>query len=440
MAELILSGCRAEPIGSYLKALGVFRLVAEQLDAGVRGYWVGDTFAVDTAHSTADIESFFLAQYVPTPVVAPWNGRMITALEGGDQDLEAIEASTRTRLGPYREAIVAARKALADARRRGIDPQSRSEKASFIRLCRNWFPELALRWLDAVAVLTQKDAVFPILTGGTGGNLGSGDLTLNFMQQLQHLLREDGMAGKPTVERLRQALWEEGSPRLLDAMIGQFDPGAAGGANVGGKVVNPWDFVLLIEGALVFTSGVARRFGFNQQGLAALPFTVRATSAGYGSSAGDESTKGEVWAPVWRRPTGLTEIGQLITEGRATWRGSQARTALDFARAAGTLGVDRGIEHFVRHSVAIRLGQANLAIPVGRFVVRERRGVPVLGQLDGWLARVRRLSRLSAAITAGLRAVERALLAAADHPSPRELQAVLSAVASLETAVGRSGS
>lgn len=33
---LSLAGCTPEPLGNYLKALGVFRLVAEQADPNVR--------------------------------------------------------------------------------------------------------------------------------------------------------------------------------------------------------------------------------------------------------------------------------------------------------------------------------------------------------------------------------------------------------------------
>ena len=37
--ELELRGCSPDPLMSYLKALGVFRLVSEQVDPDLRGWW-----------------------------------------------------------------------------------------------------------------------------------------------------------------------------------------------------------------------------------------------------------------------------------------------------------------------------------------------------------------------------------------------------------------
>ena len=49
--EVVLNGCAPAPLIHYLKALGIFRLVAEQLDPHVRGVWRGDAFALTTATS-----------------------------------------------------------------------------------------------------------------------------------------------------------------------------------------------------------------------------------------------------------------------------------------------------------------------------------------------------------------------------------------------------
>ena len=48
MHRLILKACTAAPFGAYLKALGVFRLIAEQRDADARGSWSGDTFVLES--------------------------------------------------------------------------------------------------------------------------------------------------------------------------------------------------------------------------------------------------------------------------------------------------------------------------------------------------------------------------------------------------------
>jgi CRISPR-associated protein Csx17 len=38
--DLELRGCTPEPLMSYLKALGILRLVSEQKDNNTRGWWV----------------------------------------------------------------------------------------------------------------------------------------------------------------------------------------------------------------------------------------------------------------------------------------------------------------------------------------------------------------------------------------------------------------
>ncbi|MBZ4686064.1 MAG: transcriptional regulator-like protein [Desulfomicrobiaceae bacterium] len=59
--KIRLPGCRPEPLMSYLKALGVFRLVAEQADPAARAAWEGDTFVLHTSLGEAELLAFFLS-------------------------------------------------------------------------------------------------------------------------------------------------------------------------------------------------------------------------------------------------------------------------------------------------------------------------------------------------------------------------------------------
>ena len=54
--------------------------------------------------------------------------------------------------------------------------------------------------------------------------------------------------------------------------------------------VNPWDFVLMIEGALLFAGSVARRLGANTRIGAVFPFCVESVAVGYGSATASEET------------------------------------------------------------------------------------------------------------------------------------------------------
>src|SRR5690349_9416668 len=74
---LHLAGCSPTPLAHYLKALGVLRLVSEQLPADLprpRGAWQGETFVLHSTLDRAALEEFFLNEYRPTPILAPWNG------------------------------------------------------------------------------------------------------------------------------------------------------------------------------------------------------------------------------------------------------------------------------------------------------------------------------------------------------------------------------
>ena len=73
--SISLGGCAPIPLAHYLKALGVLRLVAEQADPKVTGFWIRDCFIMNSGKlDQKTLLGFFLRDYVPTPILAPWNG------------------------------------------------------------------------------------------------------------------------------------------------------------------------------------------------------------------------------------------------------------------------------------------------------------------------------------------------------------------------------
>ena len=50
MNTIILEGCTPEPLMSYLKALGILRIIAEQKDPDARGCWRDGAFKIGRAH------------------------------------------------------------------------------------------------------------------------------------------------------------------------------------------------------------------------------------------------------------------------------------------------------------------------------------------------------------------------------------------------------
>ena len=462
MSSIHLNGCQAKPLLSYLAGLGVTRLVAEQFNSDVSARWDGDQLVI-AAHELDEtrLVEFFARDYKPTPLIAPWNGR------GGFQDgqeresekiVRKFEDSNLERLGPYRKAIEIARATWEKARDYELIADGKipnKHKARFIELCRATFPDEALAWLDASAVLLDDDIVFPLILG-TGGNFGSMDISFTFLKNLDGLGLLDGQnselarEGKKHSNRrslLRHALFNDNEAKLHKGSTGQFDPGGVGGPNSssfgdGAALSNPWSFVIAMEGAMVFASAAARRLSAESQAgsrKASMPFTVAATAVGYGSAAGGESPKGELWAPLWRDEMSFREIRHFISEGRSQWGRSQARSGLDFVRAAATLGVDRSVDEFVRYLISERHGQNVLAVPIGRFKVTDhgRPEVDLLRQLDVWVSRARS-NQEPGAVTAALNALDRAQFAVATHGGARRLQTVLAALAEAEQAVSRS--
>ncbi|MBI3405280.1 MAG: type I-U CRISPR-associated protein Csx17 [Acidobacteria bacterium] len=259
------------------------------------------------------------------------------------------------------------------------DRRFKSLKATLIPDCRRVWRGPHAEWLAAAVVLDEDgNPQWPSLLG-TGGNDGNLDFTNNFMQQLGELFdlaSADGRAKGATQEILADALWAEPANKLSGAAIGQYQPGAAGGANSstgfgGCNLVNPWDFVLMMEGSLLFSSRATRRLDPNAFSRASAPFAVRSHAAGFASSGLEKAQRGEQWMPLWSRPATLADVMALFGEARVQLNRQTANRPVDVARAISRLGVARGIEAFTRYGYLERNGQSTLAVPLGRVNVRQ---------------------------------------------------------------------
>lgn len=450
---IALTGCRTQPLGSYLQGLGVWRAVCRLAEPGATACWRGGVLTLDTAMDADGLVALLRDRFEPLPVVSPWNKGSGFAANGKSKEaeraLDAVRASDDPRFAELRGAVLAADRVVAAARAAGLDVtgDDKAAKARVIALCRAMLPDAALPWLDAAVVLGQDrngaDAVFYSRLLGTGGNFGRQDLQATYIQRTLTVLA-DRRAQSKVDGWLRDALFGGESTPYLREAVGQFDPGRAGGvqsspAEAADKdgFANPWSFLFTVEGAVLFASAATRRQGATSSD-AAVPFVVRPSPVGYGTGTGGEAAHAEVWTPEWDRPATLSEISALLAEGRATWNERTARTGLDLARAVATLGVDRGIRRFTRTLIADRFGQSPLAVPVATVDVGERPGAGLLRQLDRWLDQLRR-GDPPAGVEAGVRRLEAAMYAAATDGGPRSIRDVLAATGRLHESVARSG-
>jgi CRISPR-associated protein Csx17 len=477
-----LMGCAPAPLAHYLKALGILRVIAEQKDATVRGWWQDEHFCLLTILDRADLERFFLEEYAPTPFVSPWN-KGSGFFSSRDPGMNPIETSNAARFEPFRQGISAARAPLAalaaaDATVRQLKARTKAKKGmtaadkaaakalkddpifktelaaankTFAALKADLFKpcEIGWRgphraWMDAAVVLPDEGKPsFPSLLG-TGGNDGRVDFTNNAMQRIGDLFAlssADGHSLPAAHASLGDALWRAAGQGLVSAAIGQFLPGNAGGANTttgpdGDSLINPWDFILMLEGTILFSARSTRRLDPTASSRASAPFAVRAHAIGHGSSGNEKAERGEQWMPLWARLSAASDLQAMLGEARAQLGRTTAHRPVDIARAVARLGITRGVTRFTRFGFLERNGQSNLAVPLGRVDVIQRPRTRLIDDLAPWLDRLQRLARDKHAPARLVHAERRfadAVFAVLTHDdSADRWQAVLLAAAAIE--------
>ncbi len=397
---LTLVGCAPIPLAAYLKALGLLRAVAEQADPEARGCWSDEQFILISRLDEAALADFLLERWEPTPVLAPWNGGIGFYPKDNQSGIEPMSRAGAPRFRGIRETIAQASDIL---RSMGLTERPDGElKRQLLTRLRAELPDTALAWLDGAVLLAEESPRYPPLLG-TGGNDGRLDFTNNFLQRLVELFDVDTGAPTPKARQLLvESLHARATPGMPSSSIGQFSPGSAGGPNAdtgftGGATVNPWGFVLMLEGALLFAAAATRRLESTGAGALSYPFTVRPTGSGSGASAlaDEKPARAEMWLPLWSAPVGLSELRGLLAEGRVSLGRRPARDGLDFMRAVAHLSVERGIDAFQRYAFMMRSGKAYLATPLNRVRVCRNPGADLIDQLGhhDWLNRFRRLGR-----------------------------------------------
>ena len=368
--DVELTGCRAEPLASYLKALSVLRIVAEQKDKDARGFWRGEYFVLHSRLDRDAVTAFFINEWKPSPVVAPWNSGSGFWPSTSDEALQTIEMSTDPRLAAYAGTISAARKAISTLRLEDA-PEKGEPKTRLLTYLRANVSEEALGWLDAAAVLTDDEPIYPALLG-TGGNDGRQDFSNNFMQRVLSAFEEP--------RNLQSSIFSVAARAGTSRSMGQFFPASL-------ERSNAWDFILAIEGSLMLAGAATRRLESRHGGTLAFPFHARAASAS--TLADGEEGHGELWLPRWSRPSTCREVRKLFSEGRAKTSTGGAATGLDFARSVASLGVDRGLSEFIRFSFQARNGKNYFATSLGRFATRDVPAARLLDDIDSWFKQFR---------------------------------------------------
>ncbi|MGH7755003.1 MAG: type I-G CRISPR-associated protein Cas8g1/Csx17, partial [Vulcanimicrobiaceae bacterium] len=396
MISMRLDGCRSDSLLGYLKALGLLRLVALQKDQGVYGRWNVGGFEMLAPFDRSELERYLTQEYRPTPILNPWNNG--AGFDGkSDKATETIERlrnTTDARWASYRETIeLIMQRFVQNGRRTTLD------KDDLVRELRAEYNDEAVSWLDAAIVIGREKSAFPFLLG-SGGNDGRLDFSVNFASRALDVVGEAPL--QHSLQLLRDALDDTGESALIPGVaIGQFGPRYAGGVNGtsgfdAGSLVNPWDLVLGLEGTVVFSGSVAKRLPGDSE-RASFPFAFAVTGAGYASASADESTRGELWLPIWSGAASFASVSAMMRSGRADLPSGgeqpQAKTALNAsqaAQAALTRGAALGIERFERIAFAQRNGLAYSGTHTGTVRTGDDLAIAFLSRASsGWVERVR---------------------------------------------------
>jgi CRISPR-associated protein Csx17 len=379
---LKLSGCTPEPLGSYLKGLGVFRLIAEQADPQARAWWKDGVLVLHTKWSKEELVSFFLHGigaekspiYSPTPIFAPWGGRPGFYADGNEKARSRLQTLRQVN-PPGRYSISQQVVKVTDEvlKNRGWTNATKKQrtalKPSIVAAMRNAWSESAIDWFDACLSL-EEDARFGFLYG-TGGNEGSADITNNFWELIEETIGFP-TPGPDSRELLVASVFGESRVGGTSRTAGQHFPLAAGSSNCGqdffnSSSTNPWDVVLMMEGAVLFAGATTKRLSQLGKGKAAFPFMIDHLATDEPSTSTKDEAKqdaqvmrcrAEFWMPLWCLPTSLPAIRALLAEGRLQrLSGERTEHTLHAMEAIKTLGMSRGIDTFHRVALFERRGK-----------------------------------------------------------------------------------
>ncbi|WP_235919144.1 type I-G CRISPR-associated protein Cas8g1/Csx17 [Heliomicrobium undosum] len=453
MRETPLNGCPSEPIIHYLKALGAHRLLAKQTELPVKGAWKDGCYHLSGLPDESSIISFFLDQYTPTPILAPWNGG--SGFWGGPTasgTLETVKQSSHPRFSLLRDAIETIQQFIDHNRLKkpgNLKQKDReAQKQRMIRWLRSWMSDDFALWLDALCLFTDdRLSMAPLLgSGGNDGNLEFSNVYMRCLAQILPLNEGpiDEAFRNSSKAWLEKSLFDRGAPRLVeDTSSGQYHPGSVGGLNgtqgfSAGALTNPWDFVLMMEGMLLFAGVVTRRLQAQGRQRISFPFTVYLSQGGATTVAVSENQQSEIWLPLWERPAYFPEVARLMAEGRMQIGRRQAETASDSARAAVAYGVQRGLSSFERVGLIVRNGKSRFAVPLGRLQIKEQPKIHLLNQIDPWVQHFFREIRNSDASNRLRRAgasLEAAIFAYAQDEHAERLHDLMYALSNAETAL-----
>ncbi len=460
MSDIVLNGCHVQPLASYMKALGIFKILSEK-DNNITASWDKDNFIISTNINRDEIIDFFMNEYAPAPIMSPWNNGSGFYLHSDKDIIKNILNIPGERFSEYKRNIeivnnldffsykdISVGKFLDDFKTKypkNYNPQKLSALCDYINkdsdksklslkkfyesytikgkeplnylgtIVKNYEDKIlkkdlliielrskledsAIEWIDTCTMINNKNEKITAPLLGSGGNEGNFDYGYTFMDDIYNVLVK--FKNNESRNLLQNSIFGCNSEYLKDTNIGKFDPGRAGGYNQGNGIenkkfyMNPWDFIFLMEGIMLWSNSMGRKYGSNRNNYLMSPFTVKSFPAGYPSASDvDLNKSSETWIPVWPNKTHLAELKTLFNEGKVVFSGKIASNGLEFIEGIKSLGIDRGINEYVRYLNVLRRGQSGyVSIPVERVEVHYDKGIDLLKDINPMLKNIRKIT------------------------------------------------
>ncbi len=439
MSQLVcerLSGCNAESLAAYLRALGFFFL-AGRVEPSIRTWW-DDGGILNLASPGVDTIARRIAEDVLAggnliaPVRTPWRGSA-----GKNQGFVDLRNLAEERELDWFDACALPRAVESEDQRVGRAERSERENNPLLGQGGGFGrSEVAAAHEDAVRRLRRSRLDARVLADA-----------------LLCLLRGEAISGAVSKKL-----------STTKAVLGAYQSGRATGPGLSSRDVEPtkqdsrtnaWDLILVIEGLRAFRGVPTRRPEPTARVQGSFPLVTRARPIGTAPVGAfelreDSPDTYELLAPLWSEPCSPRVLRHLLGTARLRTGRGVARDSLDAvlvqaARAARGLGFDRLVRFaFVpgsdpRYRYAVRRGSMRArGLRAARAALEEI--VPFLRRLD------RAVREEPPALVVARRRLEDALAAfgierpgiPADHAlHAGQAQEVLTALALAEPAAAR---
>ena len=391
MNEIQLDGCNATPIASYCKSLGIFKILNKK-DSTIRAYWKNDKFILVTNLTKKDILNFIINDYTPTPILGPWSYNKYNKV------VEELKNTDNPKFDSYKNEVTKTNqiisgffkfngKNMCEYTIKERNDYLKNNKIDFLNLCRNELSDETVYWLDtAFALHGKRYDCGPIL--GSGGNDGNYNMSENFLSCLIKLF--SNKYHHKYKEWIELSLFNnitslKDSDKVLKNITGHnpnHNDSYVSGWSVNNKNKNPCDYVLMIEGMMLFAGSISKRQSKNSTSKTSFPFTV---SKSHMLGDINEDNRGVILSPIWNNYITYKELEYMFTEGRLQFGdGKHTNNDIESDKAITSLGVDISISQFKKTYIQNRKGDAYLYIDGDPINVQFNPNVNLLNDLDVW--------------------------------------------------------